>query len=333
MLRRAIALTTVLVVLFFIGRWAFVGGEEGASAGQAPSDTQAAAPSEPAGTATSGSTGAVPDLPAPSASRVTDTAAIAPALPTTFDAEKGRLAGHRAVYDLKLAESDNGSGIAAADGRMVIEFSDTCDGYALNQRLQMRLSDGEGAATTTDFRVANWESTDGRRFRFSTRHIVNGEEDQNFEGSAELKEDGSGVVDYVKPEVKEETLPPGTIFPTMHTVQLIEAAKTHKPLLTRVMFDGTGEDLGSNVVGVIGKAGDVAPPGLSGKGLDLLEGLPSWPVRLAFFATGTNDELPEYEVGFRLYANGISGNIVLDYGDFSIDAVLSDIEAMPRPSC
>ncbi|MCW0183462.1 MAG: cell envelope integrity EipB family protein [Zavarzinia sp.] len=327
MLRRAIALTTILVVLFFIGRWAFVGGEEGASAGQAASEPQIATLSEPQ--ATSGSDAAV----SATASNVTDTAAIAPAVPATFDAEMGRLAGHRAIYDLKLAASNNGSGIAAAEGRMVIEFSDTCDGYALNQRLQMRLSDGEGAATATDFRVANWEATDGRRFRFATRHIVNGEEDQNFEGSAELKADGSGIVDYVKPEAKEETLPPGTIFPTMHTVQLIEAARAHKPLLTRTMFDGTNEDLGSNVVGVIGRVGDVAPPGLKGKGLDLLKGLPSWPVRLAFFGTGNNEELPEYEVGFRLYANGISGDIVLDYGDFSIDAVLSDIEALPRPAC
>lgn len=329
MLRRAIALTTILVVLFFIGRWAFVGGGEGASAGQsatAPEATTASGSTETTAAAT-------PERPAESPVGVTDTAAVVPATPVTFDAEKGRLAGHRAVYDLKLAGSDNGSGVAAAEGRMVIEFSDTCDGYALTQRLQMRLSDGEGAATTTDFRVANWEATDGRRFRFATRHIVNGEEDQNFEGTAALQEDGSGVVDYTKPETKEETLPPGTVFPTMHTVQLIEAAKAHKPLLTRTMFDGTSDDLGSNVVGVIGKASDVTPPGLGGKGLDLLKGLPSWPVRLAFFTTGSNEELPEYEVGFRLYANGISGDIVLDYGDFSINAVLSDIEALPRPSC
>lgn len=343
MLRRAITLTTVLVALFFIGRWIFVSGDDAVATSEAatPAPSPAAAGVEPS--ARPADEQAATDEKAPNgeksagdqgqAATVTDTAAVVTASPKAFEAEQGRLASHRAVYELKLGDGRNTSGIAAVDGRMVIEFIDTCDGYALNQRLQMRLSDGEGAANTTDFRVTNWESTDGRRFRFSTRHITNGEEDQAIEGNAALTEDGSGTVDFVKPEAKQETLAPGTIFPTLHTVQMIEAAKAHKPLLTRVLFDGTSDDIGSNLVAVIGRAGDVAPSALKDKGLDLLKGKSSWPVRLAFFGLDSNEELPDYEVGYRLYDNGVSGDMVLDYGDFSINAILSDIEALPRPAC
>ena len=243
-----------------------------------------------------------------------------------------RLAGHRAIYDLVLGRNRNGSGVAAVDGRMVIEFADVCDGYTMTQQLRMRLGDGEGAYTTTDFRVVNWESRDGKRFRFSTRHVVNGEEDEVFEGSAELK-DGGGEVRYTKPEERTDSLLPGTLFPTMHTVELLRAAQDGKHLLTRTLFDGSSDEVASQVVGAIGRPSVDNPGRLKGKGASFLLGKPSWPVRLAFFGIDSNEELPEFEIGFRLYDNGVSGDIEMAYGDFSINAMLSQIEAMPMPDC
>ncbi len=312
MLRRALVLTTVLVGLFFLARWAFVDGEASVAATEeAPTGGKVVPAAEPV----------VPPATAP--------AEAAPPMPT----DVARLLGHRAVYDVKLGRADNGSGVATADGRMVIEFADTCDGYALTQRLEMRLGDGEGSATVTDFRVTNWESTDGRRFRFASRHIVNGQEDQAFEGSAELAADGSGKAHFSKPEEKDAELPAGTVFPTMHTIELIRAAEAHKQLLTRGLFDGSGDDLTYDVTAVIGRFGKSMPASLKGKGAELLADQGSWPVRIAFFSTTKNEELPEYEIGFRLYPNGVAGDMDLDYGDFSLDAVLSSIEALPKPAC
>ncbi|PWR23427.1 cell envelope integrity EipB family protein [Zavarzinia compransoris] len=325
MLRRALVLTTALVALFFLVRWVFVGDETTEAASGETVPVAVAGPAAPA----------VPDQAAPAvppteAAVSTPVPAAPAAAPAT---DQGRLAGHRAIYELRLGQNRPGSGVAMADGKMVIEFADTCDGYTLTQRLRMRLSDGEGSATSTDFRVANWESDDGRRFRFSTRHLVNDQEDEAYEGSAELNADGSGTATYTKPEDRTETLIPGTVFPTMHTVELLRAAEAKKPLLTKPLFDGTGDETVYSVVGAIGRSSVADPAGLTGKGKDVLAGKPSWPVRLAFFSLAGNEELPQYEVGFRLYANGISGDIEMAYGDFSIDAVLSEIEALPKPDC
>jgi hypothetical protein len=313
MLRRALVLTTALVAMFFLIRWAFVGGEESVAASTVQTGPMTAT-TVTAGAAVPGAVEPVASAPMPLA-------------------EGQRLLGHRAIYDLRLGESENGSGVAVADGRMVIEFTDTCDGYSLNQRLQMRLGDGEGGATVTDFRVANWEATDGKRFRFAVRHIVNGEEDEVFEGSAQLGPDGSGEAHYTKPEDTVKKLPAGTLFPSMHTIQLIRAAQASKPILAGRLFDGAGEELTYDVVGAIGRSGSVMPVSLKGKGLDLLRDLQSWPVRIAFYPTGSIEELPEYEIGFRLYGNGVSSDMQLDYGDFSIDAVLSELDALPKPDC
>ena len=73
------------------------------------------------------------------------------------------------------------------------------------------------------------------------------------------------------------------------------------------------------------------------KGHALLAGQRSWPSDLAFFpirqkpdhAPGT----PEFEVGFRLFQNGIFTELTLDYGDFSLAGTLSRLEPLPKPDC
>ena len=65
----------------------------------------------------------------------------------------------------------------------------------------------------------------------------------------------------------------------------------------------------------------------------LLRNQPSWGVRFAFFATGDQGANPEYELALDLLGNGISRSMLLDYGDFAVDARLVQIEALPRPKC
>ena len=60
---------------------------------------------------------------------------------------------------------------------------------------------------------------------------------------------------------------------------------------------------------------------------------PGWRVRLAFFPADQAAEKPEYELGMLLLDNGISRDMTIDYGDYSIKAKLDDIEALPKPGC
>ncbi len=58
-----------------------------------------------------------------------------------------------------------------------------------------------------------------------------------------------------------------------------------------------------------------------------------WRVRIAFFPADAKVEKPDYELGMRLLENGVSQDMVIDYGEYSIRAKLDDLENLPRPSC
>ena len=86
---------------------------------------------------------------------------------------------------------------------------------------------------------------------------------------------------------------------------------------------GAAIGIGTLVAGAPAVRGDVA----------LLRTQPAWGVRLAFFATGDQGTNPEYELALDLLGNGIARSMLLDYGDFAVDARLVQLQALPRPKC
>jgi hypothetical protein len=54
---------------------------------------------------------------------------------------------------------------------------------------------------------------------------------------------------------------------------------------------------------------------------------------LAFFPAAKSKSTPDYELGLRLFDNGVADDFELDYGSFTVDAVLKSIEALSRPKC
>ncbi len=59
----------------------------------------------------------------------------------------------------------------------------------------------------------------------------------------------------------------------------------------------------------------------------------SWQVAMAYFVHQGEDSKPEFEVHFRLMDNGVSSSMDLDYGNFSVRALLDHLEIQPQPDC
>ncbi len=59
----------------------------------------------------------------------------------------------------------------------------------------------------------------------------------------------------------------------------------------------------------------------------------SWPVTVSYFPDDKGEALPDYQVSFDLYANGVATGLVLDYGDFSLAGTLSGLEFLEMPAC
>ncbi len=250
-------------------------------------------------------------------------AAAATAAPTS-------LLSHRAAYVLSLARALPGSGIMEAQGVLVYEWSDVCEGWAMQQQFLLKVL----RATDDGFAIASnyvtWESKDGRRFRFRTRHFDNGKLREELVGEAKVLADGAaGTAVFTKPEEMEIALPAGTLFPTRHTIALLEAAISGKRSLSRVVFDGTAKDGAQEINAVVGKHQE---PMLDSP-FDALKEMPSWPFRIAFFNIESVAADPALDLGARYYANGVVDEVVLDYGDFSVAAELSRLEAVPGVGC
>ncbi|MBM3492642.1 MAG: DUF1849 family protein [Alphaproteobacteria bacterium] len=240
------------------------------------------------------------------------------------------LQSHRAVYELVLKRARPGSGIGDVSGRFVMEWLDACDGYVLNQRILTRILDASGEESVHDYRSATWESQDGQRLRFSTRSEVDGELSEEVSGLGELRADGGGVATFVKPEAAKLVLPAGTLFPTEHTLLLLRAAREGKTTIDTTIFDGSGENGLYRAFAVIG---DTKVNGAPRVEAELVAGQPVWRFGLAYFQHDDTAGTPEFEVAFRMYGNGISSELELDYQDFSLSGRLARIESIPKPGC
>jgi hypothetical protein len=62
----------------------------------------------------------------------------------------------------------------------------------------------------------------------------------------------------------------------------------------------------------------------------LLSALPSARVHLALFERTPSSSTPDYEVSMRYWENGVADALQMDFGDFVMDAKLSDLTLQPH---
>jgi hypothetical protein len=250
-------------------------------------------------------------------------------------APAAEIAPHRALYSLNLAKTNSAGGVVGATGAMVYEWGETCTGWTVQQRFRLRLEYAEQDNVEVSSNLVTWESKDGLRYRFNERRVRNGDVDEEIKGEATLAGPGKGgSAEFTKPHAVTLVLPPGTLFPTAHTLFLIERAEAGGQFVVRKVFDGATVENAGEISAVIGAK---LKPGPSRPGEKLpkspLLDRPAWRMRLAFFPAGSQQEEPDYELGMRLLDNGVSQDMTLDYGDYVIRAKLDDIEALSRPKC
>ena len=238
---------------------------------------------------------------------------------------------HHAVYSMSLGGTHGDAGVTGAGGTMAYQWGESCDGWTVEQRYRLKMAYAESSDVSISSNFVTWEAKDELKYRFNQKETRNGNENDEIRGEAKLDgRDKGGTVNFEKPEAKTLKLPPGTLFPSAHTIFLIDKAKAGENFISTQIFDGATVDNSVLVTAVIGAK--VAPDEESKKKSPLLD-RPGWRVRLAFFPADQKAEKPDYELGMVLLDNGVSRDMLIDYGDYSIRAKLDDIEALPKPKC
>ncbi len=250
---------------------------------------------------------------------------------------------HRAMYSVSLSPDHNRGQVSNVDGRMVTEWQETCDGLISEQRIVTDMLDEAGEKSLSDISASSWESQDGLRFRFSMRQRLDNKLVAEYVGNAVYPAElGQGTATISKPDEKVVVLPAGVLFPSGYMQALLDAARNGKKSMSRQVFDGTSESDYYLVVTAIGSetTGNAAQQSEETRNdkvhksvVSAVEGLSWWPVQVSYYGLEVNEGLPEFEMAFKLYDNGISADLTLDYGAFALFASLQRVEAYKRPDC
>ena len=245
------------------------------------------------------------------------------------------LAPHRAVYDLALDQASDRSGITGLSGRMVYEFNGSpCEGYTVKFRFVTRI-DTRDVSRLTDQQTTTFEDGQGRSFDFVTKSFVDQNPDREVKGSARLGAEGLEVK-LDKPEAASLDLEK-TQFPTQHLMELIQKAEKGETFYETSLFDGSEDaDRVMTTTVVIGKEEPAERSAPELPAMPTLAKEPFWPVDIAYFDLSKGDasgeETPEYRISFKLHENGVTRDLIMDYGDFSMTGKLVNLSLFDPPA-
>ena len=187
----------------------------------------------------------------------------------------------------------------------------------------------------TDQQTTTYEDPEGKSFSFATKSYVDQRLDREVRGSANIKS-GKTSVELVKPDEADIELDK-TLFPTRHLVDLLERASRGETFYETTIFDGSdGADQVMTTTVIVGKQDQTEPGDPEKAAIGDLAGQHFWPVSIAYFdpSSSGGEEVPVYRIAFKLYPNGITRSILMDYGDFSMTGKLVDLSVFePSSDC
>jgi hypothetical protein len=221
---------------------------------------------------------------------------------------------------------------------MVYEFNGSpCEGYTVNFRFVTEINT-QDTTRLNDQQTTTFEDAKGKTFSFVTKSFVDQTLDKEVKGTA-TKEPNGLKVEIEKPQKNSIDLAP-TQFPTQHLVELIDKAERGETFYETNLFDGS-EDA-NKVMTTTVIVGKPATPDKSDPEFPALAKIAKdryWPVDIAYFDQSNNEsgeEVPEYRISFKLHDNGITRDLTMDYGDFSMTGKLVNLalfDPAPQKSC
>ena len=198
-------------------------------------------------------------------------------------------------------------------------------------------SETRDTSQLTDQQTTTFEEADGKTFSFSTKSYADEKLQRELRGNA-AADDGGTKVDLQLPEIKSVELGK-TLFPTQHLFDMIARANAGETFYEASIFDGSEDaDRLMTTTVVVGKKGSITEGDPERKALSSLAAEQFWPVDIAYFDESDDEnageEVPEYRISFKLYENGLTRDLEMDYGDFVIQGTLVDLSVFePDGAC
>ncbi|MEN8235981.1 MAG: DUF1849 family protein [Pseudomonadota bacterium] len=237
------------------------------------------------------------------------------------------LTPHRAYYRVKLFSVKQDSDIADAQGLMVLEMEDVCNGWTIEQNSMTRVQYKSRPAEILRANYAAWESKTGDKLRFNATRTYNNRFKEGVQGQAHFS-NRNGRINFNQPERKTLPIQGGTMPPVQHIQSLLAAAHEGETMVSKHVFDGSfyGKPVTINAA-IIPKKSVCGVASI--KGVDKM----AWPLRLAVFSSDGESSLPSFEIQQMMTDQGIMCTYRVDFGEYILEGTLEKVEFMPESAC
>ena len=244
---------------------------------------------------------------------------------------------HRAIYDLTLLRANEGASLQSASGKLAFEIDgSSCDGFTVNFRMATKYRQDDGSAALIDTLTTTFENAGATELRHQLKESVNGKVRDTDRISFNRKTpDAEGTGEMKSKPNEPFVVPAGAALPMQHQFKLMALGESGGGRDSSVVFDGSDGTKSFRAISFVGRQ---KPPG----SIDSDAGNPAakelmrhaaWPMTVTYYALEGAAEMPEYQVSFDMYDNGVVTGLTLDYGDFALSGTLSDLKLLDKPSC
>ena len=251
-------------------------------------------------------------------------------------AQAQSLAPNRALYVFEPSKASQGGGTIPLDGRIAYELTgNDCAGYEVDSRVA-NIYANDNTQRRLDTAAATFESGDGKKFEVRQTQYVNKVAGQEEHITVARAEDGAGSGKISGSKKIDFSLKPEVLFPSAYEKKLIALALKGEKHDASLVFDGSDSEKVFRAVALIGEfhapgsnpidnANPAAAPLLNGK---------SWTMSISYFpAADDKTETPDYQTDFTMYENGITSDMIVDYGDYALRGKLAKLEMLPTEPC
>lgn len=249
------------------------------------------------------------------------------------------LAPHRAFYVLEEARADKSrDGISAISGKLAYEVTGSdCEGYAVSYRIGTRFVQGEGETQVSDVQLTSFESGDGLELDQQQKQFVNAQLASESRLKVKKKTpDAAGEGVFSVPEVKAFTTDPNVIFPTKFQQKLLAVAQQGGVRDESLVYEGSDGEKAVRAISFVGAKKDLGKLVNEADSVTIasLNKLPYWPMTVSYYTEGAKgDDAPLYQANFNMLENGVSTDLVLDYGTYALKGRLDKIEMLKADNC
>ncbi|MCD1645120.1 EipB family protein [Aurantimonas coralicida] len=254
-----------------------------------------------------------------------------------FPAKAADIMPHLAVYDMSMLRKS--SDLVGGSGRIALKLErETCEQIELDYRFVARF-EREDATVVTDQQTVSVENFAARAYDFTTRTFVDNVEAWVIRGSA-TNTDTRTRVEIAEPSAETFDLPL-SVFPSAHTMDLIDRAIAGESFVETRLYDGDNEagkllTTTAIITPVQGEATPPAPANPDGSPslVTAMRDMRRWRVAESYYNSDSKlDGLPLFQTSYILYENGVSDDIMIDNGDYAFSGSLSKLELASAPDC